>query len=229
MNLLEAAHELETFERGDMTGRLASLESAFRGQGRDQARILCASNGIEPALVQAAFAFKAAAGQINVLIHAVGILTAIPSILREGEQVEQLSLGAGNTGRAFDLETSHRIAEFKFISWRGGAESVRQNGVFKDFFRLAEADTTKERWLYLLGLDRPSQFLNGSRALSSILSRDETLRRDFAALYGEQFVVARDYYQHRRDQVKLGDLTALVPAFAALASRALRAEASNEV
>jgi hypothetical protein len=228
MNLLEAARELEMFERGDMTGRLASLESAFRGQSRDHARLLCASNGIEPALMQAAFIFKAAAGQINVLLHAVGILTALPSILREGEQVEQLSLGAGNTGRAFDLETSHRIAEFKFIGWRGGAESVRQNGVFKDFFRLAEADTAKERWLYLLELDRPLRFLNGRRAISSVLSRDETLRRDFAALYGEQFAVACDYYLHRRDRVQLGDLSALVPEFAAIASRARRTKGSIE-
>lgn len=220
MNLLEAAHELEAFEGGDMTRRLASLESVFRGQGRDRARSLCESNGIGLPLLQAAFAFKAAAGQINVLIHAAGMLTAIPFILRDGERVEGLSLGAGNTGRAFDLETSHRIAEFKFISWRGGAESVRQNGVFKDFFRLAEAETTRERWLYLLELDRPLRFLNGRRALSSILSRDETLRRDFAALYGEQFAVACDYYIHRRDRVQLGDLSALVPEFAAFGSRA---------
>jgi hypothetical protein len=35
-------------------------------------------------------------------------------------------------------------------------------------------------------------------------------------MYGSQFAVARDYYQHRRDRVELLDLTTLVPAFAGL-------------
>lgn len=80
---------------------------------------------------------------------------------------------------------------------------------------MAEADTSKERELYLLELDRPLRFLNGRRALSSVLSRDEALRRDFVSRYGDRFAVARDYYDHRRDMVKLYDITKLVPAFAA--------------
>jgi hypothetical protein len=212
-DLLDAARHIKAFERGNMTGRLALLESAFCGADRAGASELCKGESIGHALMQAAFAFKVAAGQINVLIHAAGILMSIPHILLDGEEVERLSLGAGNTGRDFDLETSHRIAEFKFISWRGGAESVRQNGVFKDFFRLAEAKTDKERWLYLLELDRPLPFLNGGRALLSILSRDSTLRRDFETLYGDRFTVARDYYLHRRNRVQLGNLAMLVPEF----------------
>lgn len=215
MNLGEAAQLLQAFQGGDLAGRLASLESAFRDQSTDAARSLCEKNGIVPALLQAAFVLKAVAGQINVVIHAVGILAALPDILRDGEHVQELSLGAGSTGRPFDLETTHRIAEFKFIAWRGGPEAIRQNTLFKDFFRLAEAETPKERYLYLLELDRPLRFLNGRRALSSILSRDETLRRDFAATYGERFSVVRDYFAYRRERVQLCDLTMLVPAFKA--------------
>jgi hypothetical protein len=37
------------------------------------------------------------------VIHAVGILTALPHILEHDERIETLSLGAGNTGRQFDL------------------------------------------------------------------------------------------------------------------------------
>jgi hypothetical protein len=32
-----------------------------------------------------------------------------------GEQVEKVSLGAGNSGREFDRETNYRVAEFKFV------------------------------------------------------------------------------------------------------------------
>ena len=216
MNLTEAAQQLQDFQRGDLTGRLASLESAFRDQPRDSACSLCEKNGIVPALLQAAFIFKGVAGQVNVLIHALGILTALPHILLDCEVVQDLSLGAGNTGRPFDLETTRRIAEFKFINWRGGAEAIRQNSVFKDFFRLAEADSAKKRYLYLLELDRPLRFFNGRRALSSVLSRDEALRRDFAAMYGQRFSIVREYFLHRRERVELCDLTKLVPALATL-------------
>ena len=65
--------------------------------------------------------------------------------------IEYVSLGAGNTGRAFDLETNQRIAEFKFIHWQGGPESIRQNSLFKDFYEMAEYDTRKQKFLYVLG------------------------------------------------------------------------------
>ena len=56
---------------------------------------------------------QAFGGQINVIVHAVGILVALPKILELGELVQSLSLGAGNTGRAHDLETDRRIDEFR--------------------------------------------------------------------------------------------------------------------
>jgi len=56
-------------------------------------------------------------------------------------------------------------------------------------------------------LDRPLRFLNGRRALTSILSRDETLRRDFTALYADQFSIRREYYMRRRERVELCDIT----------------------
>ena len=61
----------------------------------------------------AALLVKRSAGQINVIVHAVGILVALPKILEPGELVQSLSLGAGNTGRAHDLETDRRIDEFR--------------------------------------------------------------------------------------------------------------------
>jgi len=223
VDLATAGEHLAALDGGDLTGRLSALESLFRGQDALSASTLCAQNGISDDLLEAAFVMKAVAGQINVMIHAAGILAALPHILLEGETVESLSLGAGNTGRAFDLETTHRVAEFKFIQWRGGPESIRQNGLFKDYFYLAESDTSKERWLYLLGLERPLAFLRGGCALSSILSKNERLRDDFHGLYGDQFTVARDYYAYRRDKVQLGDLMRIVPAFSDLGDSPVRA------
>jgi hypothetical protein len=63
---------------------------------------------------------KQVAGQINVVIHALVILLCLPHILKDHEVIEYVSLGAGNTARAFDLETNQRVAEFKFIRWQGG-------------------------------------------------------------------------------------------------------------
>lgn len=179
MNLEEAARHLQAIQDGNLGQRLAVLERAFSGQPADSAAELCRANGLSESVLDAALVLKQAAGQINVIIHAVGILTALPRILENGERVESLSLGAGNTGREFDLETDRRIAEFKFIQWRGGPESIRQNGLFKDFFYLAEADASKERYLYVLGLEYPLRFLNGRRALSSILTKDHRFRTDF--------------------------------------------------
>ena len=146
------------------------------------------------------------------LIHAAGILTALPSILDDSEVVQTLSLGAGNTGRRFDLETNHRIAEFKFIRSRGGAESIRQNSLFKDFYYLAEASTKKTRYLYLLELQRPVQFLQGGRKLTSVMSRNSKLAKEFHRAYGKRFRLVREYFRYRHHRVRLVDLSEILPA-----------------
>jgi hypothetical protein len=216
VNLEEAAKSLAAFERGALTTRLALLEAAFAGADPARSADLCASEALDDTLLQSALTFKKVAGQINVIVHAVGILLALPKVLEPGERVEYLSLGAGNTGREFDLETDRRIAEFKFIRWQGGPEAIRQNSLFKDFFGLAEADGAKRRCLYVLGRDIPLVFLNGGRALTSVMSRNAGLNSRFRELYGERFDVVRNYYAFRRDRVELVDLLPLVPSLGSL-------------
>jgi hypothetical protein len=118
-----------------------------------------------------------------------------------------VSLGAGNTGRQFDLETNLRVAEFKFISWRGGPESIRQNGLFKDFFMLAESDVDKRKYLYVLGTAHPLKFFNGGRALSSVLSRGDKTKKLFEERYGTRFTVVREYYDLKREAVIVEDVS----------------------
>ena len=159
----------------------------------------------------AAADLKRLAGQVDVTIHALGILLCLPCILQAGETVEYLSLGAGNTGRQFDMETNLRIAEFKFIRWRGGAETIRQNTTFKDFYQLEAHTTPKLKHLYLLGTEHARKFLEGGRALESVLSRDSTLRRKLFERFGDRFRTVSDYYAVHRHKVEIVDISTWVP------------------
>jgi len=149
MDLPAAISILEKFTQGDLTRTLSRLEGRASGLHVGACADFLSRGGIDPDVLRAASEIKRVAGQINVTIHALGIFMCLPHILEQGETVQYVSLGAGNTGRKFDLETNRRIAEFKFISWRGGAESIRQNGIFKDYFELLNEPTEKRKYLYL--------------------------------------------------------------------------------
>ncbi len=100
----------------ELREHISELERTLAGKDRDEATTLVAENGITGDVLLAALAIKAMAGQINVVVHALGILVSLPYLLEDGEVIEGLSLGAGNTGRCHYLETDRRVAEFKFIT-----------------------------------------------------------------------------------------------------------------
>src|ERR1700732_4650373 len=166
----EAIHLLQTFHGADLTQTIYQIENSLKGVAAQNYSAVLTTSGAKAEVLGAAGLIKQLAGQINVVIHALGILLCLPHILRPGEVIDYVSLGAGNTGRAFDLETNQRIAEFKFIRWQGGPESIRQNALFKDFYGLAEQETQKEKFLYVLGTEHGEKFFNGGRALESVLS-----------------------------------------------------------
>jgi hypothetical protein len=207
MDLIEAAAILEKFGGIDLTSMLADVESKVRGLNAGDCCAAIPALGASAATLYAAGLMKKTAGQINVVIHALGILLCLPHLLDKEERVEYVSLGAGNTGRAFDLETSARIAEFKFINWRGGPESIRQNSLFKDFYMLAESPSAKRKFLYVLGTEHPLKFFNGGRALSSVLSRNEKVKKLFEAAHGSKFATVRDYYALRKNVVTVEDVS----------------------
>ncbi|AUC97530.1 hypothetical protein CWS35_27225 [Bradyrhizobium sp. SK17] len=195
------------FTGPDLTQTLARIESAVRGVAAKDCASFLEGAGVGREALAAAAEMKRLAGQINVTIHALGILLCLPHILEPGERVEYVSLGAGNTGREFDLETNLRVAEFKFIRWRGGAESIRQNSVFKDYLLLAEHPTAKRKYLYLLGTEHALKFLRGGRALSSVLSRNDKLQKIFADRFGEAFRTVGDYYAVHAGAVQIEDVS----------------------
>jgi len=129
-----------------------------------------------------AYSVKRAAGQINVLIHAVAGVLLLPKIMEPGERVQYVSWAPATPGRSFDLETDRRVAEFKFIHWRGGADTIGRISLFKDFYLLAEIDA-KRKELYVLDLNTPLKFLRGGRSLRAYSAR--------ASCFGTSFGRAR--------------------------------------
>ena len=164
--------------------------------------------------VRAALEIKRLAGQVNVLVHAAGILASLPYILEPGERIESLSLGAGNTGKDFDLTTDRRVGEFKFIGWRGGAESIRQNQVFKDYLKLLWDQSERRKQLFLTGTKEALAFLRAGRALESVLSKDVGVKAKFFESYGDRFTKVGDFYRVVEAEVEIIDLRQIVPVFA---------------
>jgi len=210
VDVAEAISTLGGFSRKNLTRTLSAIEKSLIGTTAGSCGSLLLEHNAEHEVLAAAGLVKRLSGQINVLIHALGIMLCLPHLLQPDEVVESASLGAGNTGKSFDLETNQRVAEFKFITWRGGSETIRQNSVFKDFYGLAEHETAKSKHLYVLGTEIPLRFLCGQRAIESVLSKSVSLLTHFTRKYPECHVVS-DYYLPRRDAVLVEDISALVP------------------
>ena len=207
MNIDNAIKAIGKFQGDSLTESLSSLEEGIIGSNAKESLEYCSDNDINDSFIASALAVKKVAGEINVIIHASGIMHSLKDILQHGEVVQSVSLGAGNTGRKFDLETNIQVAEFKFIDWKGGAESIRQNGIFKDFYELAEYDTEKVKNLYVVGTHYPLKFLNGGRALTSVLSKQPSIFRGISDKYGADIKVVRDYYEIHKDSVNVIDVS----------------------
>ena len=203
----DIAHLPDRFTGADLTETLGRIEGAVPGLSVEDCGAFLESAGVNREVLAAAAELKRLAGQINVTIHALGILLCLPHILEAGETIEYLSLGAGNTGRKFDMETNWRVAEFKFIRWRGGAETIRQNSIFKDFYLLAMHPTSKRKYLYVLGTQHVQKFLRGGRALTSVLSRNNKLRNMFFERFGKQYQTVGEYYAVHHGKVEIEDVS----------------------
>lgn len=207
MSIDKAIEAIERFQGDSLTKNLAEIESEIIGSDAEKSSEYCLVRDINDSFITSALAVKKVSGEINVIIHATGILHALKDLLKDGEVVESVSLGAGNTGRKFDLETNFQVAEFKFIDWKGGSESIRQNGIFKDFYELAEYDTYKSKNLYVVNTYYPLKFLNGSRALTSVLSKQPVIFKGINEKYGSDMRIVSDYYKLHKDSVRVIDVS----------------------
>jgi len=213
ISLTEAAKMIEAFEGPSLRTSIAQLEKLFSGDSKAKCKSRLKKVLVDDNLLDAALVLKATAGQINVIVHAVGILLSLPHILEQDEVIEFLSLGAGNTGKDFDLETDRRIAEFKFIRWRGGSETIRKNQLFKDFYLLAEENTKKKKFLYVVEKEHPLKFLLGSRAIDSVFSRNVKLLDQFREKYQGQISVVSEYFALKHKDIEIVDLAEILPSY----------------
>lgn len=211
-SLAESVELLDRFASGDLSWKLSDTEYKLQRATIEQCCSLNTLLCVDQDLLQGAAELKRVAGQINVVIHALGILYLLPQLLEEGETIEYVSLGAGNTGRKFDLETDRRIAEFKFIAWRGGPEVIRQNSIFKDFFYLAEEEDPKKRFLYVLDSKHPLKFFRSGRSLKSVFSRQPKVAEEFRQIHGDRMTKVGEYYELKRDVVEIVDVSGNLPS-----------------
>lgn len=210
MSIEKDLSTIANFQGESLTKSLSTIESQISGISASNSLDFCHSFGVNDELISSVRAVKKVAGQINVVLHATGIMNSLSRLLKDGEKVESISLGAGNTGRRFDLETNLQVAEFKFIDWQGGAETIRQNGLFKDFHNLAEFETSKEKNLYVVGTLYPLKFFNGGRALTSVLSKQPVILEAIKLKYGDSVGKTRDYYNLHKDSVQVRDVSQFI-------------------
>lgn len=210
-DLSKASEALGLFRSGSLRKAVSRIEARLVGVSHSAAEREISALGVSTELMLAALLIKKHSNQISEIIHTVGILLVLPAILEPGEIVESLSLAAGNTGKGFDLETNRRIAEFTFIQWQGGSESIRQNKVFKDFYFLAEHPTPKRKELYVAGLDHPTRFFNSGRGIAQIAKNNRKLG-EAAIKLPPEIKTVRDYYVPRRHVVSIRDLGEYLPA-----------------
>lgn len=146
-----------------LTTALADLESRLVGAERKEAGVVAAASGFDRELVDSALIVRERVGMLDSLLHAAVIIQVLPLILDDGEKVlKRPSLGAGNdVNRLYDLETTHRVAEFKLSSWKG-ADGMRRRGLFADVVGLALDDTDRRRQVYVIG-KLPVRFLTTSQ------------------------------------------------------------------
>ena len=159
-----AFNRLDTFLTAtSFTAAVASLEDQLYGANLMTAQAVMDASGFDEDLVDSALIIRERIGMIDTLIHAAVITRTLPLILEPDEVIKKRpSLGAGNDpDRNYDLETTHRVAEFKLSSWKGH-DGMRQRGLFADVVGLSLDPTGRRRQVYVVGA-LPVRFLTRSR------------------------------------------------------------------
>lgn len=209
----------------DMTRRLG--DSVVRSVGPDDARQRGDSflGGDAHGAYLAALTLKAVAGEVDVLLHAVGIVAALPFILEAGETVEKLSLdqdsgGTGDGDLTADVVTSKKVAEVTFIRWaEKKGNGTREVKLLRDLINLDvvpdEDVGDRSRILYVTGGAPARRFLSGRTNIAKKLKdKAETLDM-FRARYGDRYEMIGPYWQALQGggRITLVDLYEQYPGF----------------
>src|SRR5947209_1261036 len=103
-DLLQALDLVNRFKGTNLASQIARLEQDAETKTKRDLSTLLVEKAVSSDLLRASIAVKRASAQIDEIVHAVGTMICLQEILEEGEAIECLSLGAGNTGRSYDLE-----------------------------------------------------------------------------------------------------------------------------
>ena len=217
--LHEAVESLADFMGGQcLTKRISTLEGQLVDAGRDVVETIADEAEVTVGMLGAALTVRSSLGRLNDVIHAAVITLALPHILEEGETIKKRpSLAAGNNPtQLFDLETSHRVAEFKVSVWRG-ADAMRKRGAFADLVHLALDDSARRKQLFVVG-DAPRAFLEKTTSSSRWgLTRGSAKLRDrFEARFGSVDIPISTFRATEAADIEIIDLNTVIPGLAEL-------------
>lgn len=202
LGLADCVDRVAKFSGQNLASTVAKLEYNFVKLGRTQLAEQMSTARIDITLLRSASVVKRAAKQIDVVIHALGILVLLPTIMDQDETVESLSLGAGSSQtKRFDLETNRRIAEFTFIEWQGN-DNTRLQKIFKDFYRLAEFETPKSKELWLIDDASVLKYFQSRTSVRSATHKHRDVREAFHLKYPTVETVS-EYYRLNASKVNL--------------------------
>lgn len=85
--LQDSVNAIAEFEGGSLKQRISQLEKALQRASPSDCVALLSEQGISPGLLRSCVIAKQAAAQIDVVLHAIGILVSLPHLLREGETI----------------------------------------------------------------------------------------------------------------------------------------------
>jgi hypothetical protein len=168
---------------------------------------------------------KAFAGEVDVLLHAVGIAAAMPYLLAEDELVLSVSIdhdGGGTAGvggfGVGDLVTDRQIAEFTFIRWAKQGNGQRDVKLLRDLIKLDLLDDVvaegRRRVLYVTGAAPAVRFLNSGQAINKKLNRNADIFQRFEDRHDHNFSGIGEYWAflQRTNRVELVDLYEAAPS-----------------
>ena len=81
----DAYNHIQRFRRESLRQRIANLEVSLEGKDKRTCALLFADQGIDPTLLFSALVLKHASSQINEIVHALGVMLALPYVLCEDE------------------------------------------------------------------------------------------------------------------------------------------------
>jgi hypothetical protein len=202
LGLADCVDRVAKFSGHNLASTVAELKCNFEKLGRDQLAGQMSAAGIDITLLRSASVVKRAAKQIDVVVHALGILVLLPTIIDQDETVESFSLGAGSSQtKRFDLETNRRIAEFTFIEWQGN-DNTRLQKIFKDFYRLAEFETPKSKELWLIDDTSVQKYFHSRASVRSATHKHRDVWEAFHLKYPTVETVG-EYYRLNASKVGL--------------------------